>query len=415
MYGYLGFYHIVFSNKVQDPDTDRPDAVGVELGELLKRKADQGVAVRLMLWDDASSLPLVRNPGMMRTHDEDSFTYFARTRVVCRRFPRLHHSFPTVFAHHQKTISVDFPRRQDGGAEREIVSFVGGLDLYDGRYDTEEHSLFNNLDAGEFYQVSIAGAGRRHGGPREPWHDVHCRLTGAAAYDVLANFEQRWSKQSDPSLLLPHDAFQGLQGPTGEVAGGEEDDWNVQVLRSIDGLSSTRLPEKRTAEHSIHEAYVSAIRRAKRFIYIENQYFLGGSNLWEGDRESGCENLVPAEIALKIAAKIRAGERFAAYVVVPMWPEGVPETATVGEILHWQRRTMEMMYSVVGEAIREKGIEAHPREYLSFFCLAKREPRPPEGESLPVAPPRQPGQYYNAQRNRRFMIYVHSKLMIGKL
>ncbi|CAA6667987.1 unnamed protein product [Spirodela intermedia] len=369
---------------VQDPDTERPDAVGVELGELLKRKADEGVAVRLMLWDDESSLPLIRNPGLMRTHDEDSFTYFAQTRVVCRRFPRLHHNFPTVFAHHQKTISVDSPRRLDGDSGREIVSFVGGLDLYDGRYDTEEHSLFRNLDAGEFYQVSIAGAGRRHGGPREPWHDVHCRLTGSAAYDVLANFEQRWTKQSDPSLLLPRDAFPGFQAPAGEVAEGEEDDWNVQVFRSIDGLSSTRLPEQRTAEHSIHEAYVSAIRRAERFIYIENQYFLGGSSLWEGDRGSGCENLVPAEIALKIAAKIRAGERFAAYVVVPMWPEG---------------RTMAMMYSVVGEAIREKGIKEHPREYLSFFCLAKREPRPPEGEHLPA-------------RNRRFMIYVHSKLMI---
>ena len=42
--------------------------------------------------------------------------------------------------------------------------------------------------------------------------------------------------------------------------------------------------------------------------------------------------LVPAEIALKIAAKIRAGERFAAYVVVPMWPEGAAagQTGTAG-------------------------------------------------------------------------------------
>ena len=32
-------------------------------------------------------------------------------------------------------------------------------------------------------------------GPREPWHDVHCRLEGPAAFDVLTNFEQRWHKQ----------------------------------------------------------------------------------------------------------------------------------------------------------------------------------------------------------------------------
>lgn len=30
--------------------------------------------------------------------------------------------------------------------------------------------------------------------PREPWHDLHCRLDGPAAYDVLINFEQRWRK-----------------------------------------------------------------------------------------------------------------------------------------------------------------------------------------------------------------------------
>jgi len=32
------------------------------------------------------------------------------------------------------------------------------------------------------------------GGPREPWHDWHCKIDGPAAYDVLTNFEQRWRK-----------------------------------------------------------------------------------------------------------------------------------------------------------------------------------------------------------------------------
>lgn len=42
------------------------------------------------------------------------------------------------------------------------------------------------------------------------------------------------------------------------------------------------------------------------------------------------------ELALKIASKIKAKERFAVYVVIPMWPEGVPTSATVQEILFWQ-------------------------------------------------------------------------------
>lgn len=30
--------------------------------------------------------------------------------------------------------------------------------------------------------------------PRQPWHDLHCRIDGPAAYDVLINFAQRWRK-----------------------------------------------------------------------------------------------------------------------------------------------------------------------------------------------------------------------------
>lgn len=42
------------------------------------------------------------------------------------------------------------------------------------------------------------------------------------------------------------------------------------------------------------------------------------------------------ELALKIASKIKAKERFAVYVVLPMWPEGDPKSAAMQEILFWQ-------------------------------------------------------------------------------
>ncbi|KAF5934803.1 hypothetical protein HYC85_025932, partial [Camellia sinensis] len=42
---------------------------------------------------------------------------------------------------------------------------------------------------------------------------------------------------------------------------------------------------------------------------------------------NGANNLIPMEIALKIAEKIKARERFAAYIVIPMWPEGNPTEA----------------------------------------------------------------------------------------
>lgn len=40
--------------------------------------------------------------------------------------------------------------------------------------------------------IHLTQAGAK--GPRQPWHDLHCRIDGPAAYDVLTNFEQRWRK-----------------------------------------------------------------------------------------------------------------------------------------------------------------------------------------------------------------------------
>ena len=78
-------------------------------------------------------------------------------------------------------------------------------------------------------------------------------------------------------------------------------------------------------DYSIQEAYIAAIRRAERFLYIENQYFLGSSHAWANYIGAGaCTHLVPIEIALKIAHQICAGKRFCVYVVLPMWPEGEP-------------------------------------------------------------------------------------------
>lgn len=48
----------------------------------------------------------------------------------------------TLFSHHQKCVILD---TQSSGNNRKITSFIGGLDLCDGRYDTPEHRLFHDL------------------------------------------------------------------------------------------------------------------------------------------------------------------------------------------------------------------------------------------------------------------------------
>ena len=91
-------------------------------------------------------------------------------------------------------------------------------------------------------------------GPRQPWHDLHCKIEGPAAYDVLTNFEQRWRKASKWSefgrsfkrstpwrddSLIKLERISWINGPSPSVLSDDpklwvskEDDpenWHVQV------------------------------------------------------------------------------------------------------------------------------------------------------------------------------------------
>ena len=70
-----------------------------------------------------------------------------------------------------------------------------------------------------------------------------------------------------------------------------------------------------------------------------------------------------------------------------------------------------MMYKDIITALRAKGSDEDPRNYLTFFCLANREVKK-DGEYEPSEQPEPDSDYERAQQNRRFMIYVHSKMMI---
>ncbi|CAF2137709.1 unnamed protein product [Brassica rapa] len=124
---------------------------------------------------------------------------------------------------------------------------------------------------------------------------------------------------------------------------------------------------------SIHAAYVKAIRSAQHFIYIVNQYFLGSSIIQLGFKQglgsfgiAGANNLIPIEIALKIANKIRARGKFAAYIVIPMWPEGAPTSNPIQRILYWQHKTMQMMYQTIHKALVEVGLDGQyePQDFI---------------------------------------------------
>ncbi|PSR96034.1 Phospholipase D alpha 1 like [Actinidia chinensis var. chinensis] len=426
---------------IRDSRRQKPGG-DISLGELLKKKASEGVRVLMLVWDERTSVGLLKKDGLMATHDEETEQFFQDTDVHCVLCPRNPDDggsivqdlqISTMFTHHQKIVVVDSEMPTEGSQKRRIVSFVGGLDLCDGRYDTPFHSLFRTLDTAhhdDFHQPNFTDAAITKGGPREPWHDIHSRLEGPIAWDVLFNFEQRWRKQGGKDLLINLRELDDIIIPPSPVTFPDDrETWNVQLFRSIDGGAAFGFPDTpedaakaglvsgkdNIIDRSIQDAYIHAIRRAKNFIYIENQYFLGSSFGWNSDdikvEDVGALHLIPKELSLKIVSKIEAGERFTVYVVVPMWPEGIPESASVQAILDWQRRTMEMMYKDVIQALRAKGIEEDPRNYLTFFCLGNREVKR-SGEYEPSEKPEPDSDHMKAQEARRFMIYVHTKMMI---
>ncbi|KAJ6704427.1 PHOSPHOLIPASE D [Salix viminalis] len=394
-------------------DSRRPKPGGdISLGELLKKKASEGVRVLILVWDDRTSVEIPDDGGSIVQDLQIS----------------------TMFTHHQKIIVVDSAMPNGDSQRRRIVSYVGGIDLCDGRYDTPFHSLFRTLDTAhhdDFHQPNFTGASIQKGGPREPWHDIHSRLEGPIAWDVLFNFEQRWKMQGGKDILVRLRELEDVIIPPSPATHPDDHEtWNVQLFRSIDGGAAFGFPETpedaakaglvsgkdNIIDRSIQDAYVNAIRRAKNFIYIENQYFLGSSFSWNADgikpEDINALHLIPKELSLKIVSKIEAGERFTVYVVVPMWPEGIPESGSVQAILDWQRRTLDMMYKDVIEALRAKGLEEEdPRNYLTFFCLGNREVKK-SGEYEPSEKPEPDSNHIMAQEARRFMIYVHAKMMI---
>ncbi|KAG5248481.1 phospholipase delta [Salix suchowensis] len=437
-------YHRV--KLVREPTKPLPAGGELTLGELLKYKSEEGVRVVMLIWDDKTS----HDTFCLKMAKTKKF--FKHSSVHCVLAPRYASNklsvfkqqvVGTLFSHHQKCVILD---TQSSGNNRKITSFIGGLDLCDGRYDTPEHRLFRDLDTvfeNDFHNPTFPSNTKN---PRQPWHDLHCKIEGPAAYDILTNFEQRWKKATKwrrikkvtrwhDDALMKLERISWILTPSSSPDGdkivhvtdeGDPENWHVQVFRSIDSGSVKGFPKSTQeavaqnlvcgknlkVDKSIHTAYVKAIRSAQHFIYIENQYFLGSSYYWPSYKNAGADNLVPMELALKIAGKIRANERFSVYIVIPMWPEGVPTSAPVQEILYWQGQTMAMMYRIIANELEKAGLahKYHPQDYLNFYCLGKRENSPHNSSEMNQQTENR--SLAAAQKFRRFMIYVHAKGMI---
>jgi len=156
-------------------------------------------------------------------------------------------------------------------------------------------------------------------------------------------------------------------------------------------------------EKSIQQSYIDAINHANRFIYIETQYFIGSGAHWD-EPDQGARNQIPERIVKKIQEKLEHGQEFHAYIIIPMYPEGDPvaPVACVQRFFEWQ--TMQYMVKAVAAKAETMGKDWN--DFLSFYFLANWSDVPDAEQALVGE------RKTRVAKNKRYMIYVHSKLMI---
>ncbi|KAL2468632.1 Phospholipase D p1 [Forsythia ovata] len=176
---------------------------------LLEAKAKQGVQIYILLYKEVS-LALKINSSYSKRR---LLSIHENVRVL--RYPDHLSTGVYLWSHHEKLVIVDHK-----------ISFIGGLDLSFGRYDTNEHKVgdfppflwpgkdYYNPRESEpnSWEDVMKDELDREKYPRMPWHDVHCALWGPPCRDIARHFIQRWNhakKSKAPNeqkipLLMPH-------------------------------------------------------------------------------------------------------------------------------------------------------------------------------------------------------------------
>ncbi|CEG42624.1 Phospholipase D, Pi-PLD-like-2 [Plasmopara halstedii] len=168
--------------------------------------------------------------------------------------------FPTS-SHHQKSVII-----RKG---RELLAYVGGVDLTSDRWDTVEH------DQAELRERT--GIKAQYNG----WIDAHARVEGPATIDIAQNFLDRWNSEPKPSQDLMDNLLDFENPPYSALPNIDETPLDiidygphaVQVCRtySPDYRHYDFAPQ---GEQSIFHARIKAIHNAQNYIFIQDQYFI---------------------------------------------------------------------------------------------------------------------------------------------
>lgn len=359
----------------------RPAAISQRwrLDRLLKRKAEQGVKIYVIVYRNVdSAIPI-----------DSEYTKFSlldlHPNIYVQRSPNQMRQGTFFWSHHEKICVVDH-----------TVAFCGGVDLCFGRWDTPGHPLTDSKGTGfevnglpkdadhcqlwpgkdysnprvlDFYALDkpYEEMYDREETPRMPWHDIGMQIVGQPARDLSRHFIQRWNyilRQRTPSrptpMLLPPPDFKAADLEALGLSGTCE----VQILRSSGnwslGLTKT--------EHSIMNAYVETIRGSEHFVYLENQFWI---TTLHNSRTQILNKLGDALVERIIRAH-ENGESWRAIIVIPLVPGyqntvEQPEGSSVRLIMQCQYWSICRGETSIFGRLRAHGID--PTDYIEFYSL----------------------------------------------
>ena len=215
-----------------DPET-APDDHHAQIGHQLRMmvKARPELDVRLLIWK--SPLVIAASQGFFPHRAQSWF----RKRMVELRLDR---AGPPGACHHQKVVIID-----------DAVAFCGGGDVSTDRWDSSEH-----LD-GDPRRCQPSGL------IPSPRHEVMCVMDGAAARALGDLARERWYRSTSERTVA--EEVEGDPWPDGV---------EPDLLDTPVGIARTEPAWAGRSEVRENEIlHLEAIRRARRLIYLENQYF----------------------------------------------------------------------------------------------------------------------------------------------
>ena len=183
--------HIFESDYKNNTKKKNPENLS-RLMDVLEYKAKKGVKIYILLYYECS-LALTLNSK----YTEDTLEKLHKNIQVTR-----HPSdkLDLLWSHHEKLVIID-----------QQIGYEGGLDLCWGRYDLNNHPIYEppNLEKKYYFpfidysnvricdftnvQNYLVESVSRENSLRMPCHDVHTRLIGPVVGDIARHFVERWN------------------------------------------------------------------------------------------------------------------------------------------------------------------------------------------------------------------------------